>query len=119
MTHASEDLHDHSQTRRARRFEIETPVRFRTNDGDWCEGTTVNIGAMGVLIRTRHAPAVTSPLELRIAVAGDPTSGAHIACCGRVLRAVPVEGVDDVLVAVTIDRFQLRPPDSSGEDAGR
>lgn len=119
MTHVSEDSHRGSQTRRARRFEIVTPVRFRTEEGDWLSGTTVNIGAKGVLIRTRHALSPSSPLELRIAVADDPTSGAHIACSGRVLRSEPMKGVGDVLVAVTIDQFQLRPPDISGGDVGR
>jgi hypothetical protein len=119
MTHVSDDSQGSSQTRRARRYEIVTPVRFRMKEGTWFEGTTVNIGAMGVLIRTTVPLPPSSPLELRIAVTGDPTSGAHIACCGRVLRSESIDGIGDVLIAVTIDRFQLRPPDTSGEDAGR
>jgi hypothetical protein len=98
-----------SSTRRSPRYPITTAVRFRTEDGEWVEGTTVNICARGLLIRTRAAPLPSTLLQLRIALTGDATSGAHVDCSGRVVRSVSQPDEGDALVAVTIDNFQLRP----------
>jgi hypothetical protein len=98
-----------SSTRRSPRYPITAPVRFRTEDGEWVEGTTVNICARGLLLRTRFVVMPPTSLQLRIALTGDSASGAHVACSGHVVRAEQPPDIDEALVAVTIDDFQLRP----------
>ncbi|HSL23385.1 MAG TPA: PilZ domain-containing protein [Vicinamibacterales bacterium] len=96
--------------RRAPRYLIEAPVRFRSPEGQWNEGTTVNICSLGLLIRTANAPAPSTSLELRIALSPEGSmAGADVACTGRVLRSEQPPGAAEALVAVTIDRFQFTP----------
>jgi hypothetical protein len=110
MNVSTDDFTRHGTTRRAPRYPITAPVQFRADAGDWIEGTTVNICASGLLIRTRFVPSDSTPLELRIALTNQgPSSGAHVACSGRVVRSERRSGADEALVAVTIDQFQLRP----------
>lgn len=94
--------------RRTPRYPIAVPVRFRERGAGWEDGTTMNIGADGLLFRTQAAPAPAALLELLIALMGS-FSGPHVECSGHVVRSAPSpEDGDGVLVAVTIDRFQLR-----------
>lgn len=104
--------------RRARRYEIAQPVRFRTPEGRWVNGTTVNMSATGVLIRTRHALAPATEVVLQIALSGDASfRSPQIGCSGHVARTEPIPGSDDVLLAATIDNFQLRRASSADGDA--
>lgn len=100
---------DGKSTRRAPRYPISVPVRFRAAEGDWVDGTTVNLCAHGMLIRTGLAPVLSTRLQLQFGLTGDLSSGPQVKCSGRVVRTEQPEDEAAVLVAVTIDDFQLRP----------
>jgi hypothetical protein len=104
------DFVDGKAARRARRYPITAPLQFRAPDDAWYEGTTVNIGARGLLFRTHIVVPVSSLIELRIALSAEgPTTGPHIACAGRVVRSEPALAAGDTYLAVAIDQVQLRP----------
>jgi hypothetical protein len=120
MVTIAEDV-SFEKARRATRYEIQAPVRFRTACGDWREGTTVNIGRVGVLIRTSDPLPLATVMQLRVALATDRAfAGAYVACSGRVVRADPSAVENETLMAVTIDDFQLRPAgcDEDGPGVG-
>jgi hypothetical protein len=99
---------DGRSTRRAPRYPISVPVRFRIGEDQWVDGMTVNICAQGMLIRTPLAPPMRTLLQLRVGLTGDLKSGVQVACSGRVVRTQPAPGEGAMLVAVTIEDFQLR-----------
>jgi hypothetical protein len=104
--------------RLAPRYDIATTVQFRTANGDWRGGTTVNIGRLGLLMRTHAALPLAAVLELRVALTMDHTRpGAIVAGCGHVVRVGPSTIADEMLVAVALHDFQLRS--SGGDEDGR
>ena len=101
---------DRGGTRRAARYAITAPLRFRADGGVWRDGITVNISARGLLFRTVHATSVCRAVEMRIALPTDrPPAGAHIACSGRVVRITEAPHDGEMLVAVAIDQGHVRP----------
>jgi hypothetical protein len=97
------------ELRRAPRYSIVAPLRFRTGWGQWLEATTVNISRLGVLVRTERPSAPSTRLEMRIDLtSNDSLPGALVVCCGHVVRSEPTLG-SETLMAVTIDDFQLQP----------
>lgn len=104
------DFVDGAAARRARRYPISAAIEFRASDDTWYEGITVNIGARGVLFRTRNAMPISTRVEMRIALSPEgPTTGPHIACTGRVIRSERATTTGDAYLAVAIDQVQLRP----------
>lgn len=97
--------------RGAPRFQIAAPVRYRPCAGDWLEATTIDIGRLGLLMRTPYAAQpVSTVLQLRVALTTDDVRpGGHITCCGRVVRVAPGTTAGEVVMAVTIEEFQLQP----------
>ena len=94
---------------RAPRYVMNAPVQFRVQSGQWFDGTTVNISALGVLIRTTHAQTPPAPVELKIALTGaDSSPHAHVTCAGHVVRCEPDRHRGDALVAIAIESFRLR-----------
>jgi hypothetical protein len=112
------DLADTPSQRQSRRYPISSMVRFRGTDGGWHDGTTVNIGARGLLFRARVTVPVASQIDLQIALQRGAEISAHVLCSGHVVRAEPAAGADEMLLAVTIEHFQLQrtaprsPPES-------
>jgi hypothetical protein len=97
------------ELRRAPRYSIVAPVRFRSGRGEWLDATTVNIGSLGVLVRTGFPQLLTAPLEMRIDLSHNHTFvGSVVVCRGRVVRTEP-SASGEVLMAVTIDEFQFQP----------
>jgi hypothetical protein len=107
------------QVRRAPRYDLQAPVRYRLGAGTWQTGTTLNASRLGMLIRTSApVPPLSSVLQLQMALSADRGwAGAYVACTVRVVRlaASAVEG--ETLMAVAIADFQLRPP-GWAEDEG-
>jgi hypothetical protein len=106
--------------RRAPRYDIEAPVRFWVCDGPEREGTTVNVGRLGMLFRTPDGGAlpIATVIQVRMALsAGLRWAGAYVACTGRVVRAVPSPLAGETLVAATIDESALWPAESEGAAA--
>lgn len=83
-------------------------MQFRGDDGEWHEGTTVNIAARGLLCRTTVAMPVASELELHIVLPQGATAGADVLCSGRIVRTETSPESGETLMAVAIDQFQLR-----------
>lgn len=104
------------ESRRAPRYSIVAPVRFRVVGGEWLEGTTINIGRLGVLIRTESPPPPSTRLDFRIGLDGDAVAGAHVAGSGLVLRSDRVGEGAEALMAITIDDYQLRPAARDSEN---
>ena len=101
--------------RLAPRYDIATTVQFRTANGEWRSGTTVNIGRLGLLMRTNSAPPPSTVLELRVTLTTDRTRpGAIVAGCGHVVRVDPSSITGDMLVAVALDDFRLEPAAHAG-----
>ena len=104
--------------RMAPRYDIVTPVQYRPAGGEWRNGTTVNIGRLGLLMRTSSSLPPATVLELRVALTTDRTRpGAIVAGCGHVVRVEPSSITGQMLVAVALDDFQLRP--AEGSEDGR
>ena len=104
------DFVDGAAARRARRYPITAAMEFRAAGDTWYEGITVNIGARGVLFRTRNSMPISTRVEMRIALSPEgPTTGAHIACTGRVVRSERTPAAGYAYLAVAIDQVQLRP----------
>lgn len=97
------------ELRRAPRYSIVAPVRFRRGGGEWLDATTVNIGSLGVLVRTGFPQVLTAPLEMQIDLTQNNTfAGSVVLCRGRVVRTEP-SASGEMLMAVTIDEFQFQP----------
>ena len=102
--------------RLAPRYDIATKVQFRTANGEWRSGTTVNIGRLGLLMRTCSALPPSAVLELRVDLTTDRTRpGAIVAGCGHVVRVDPSSITGQMLVAVALDDFRLEPGEQASE----
>jgi PilZ domain len=109
----------HVEARRAPRFPIVAGVRFRANNGEWLEGTTVNISRLGLLLRVGQEPPPKAILDVKVALAIPGTRGcAHVSCTGRVVRTEPSPDTGETLVAATIDEFRIEPA-AGNEEAAR
>ena len=107
------------ESRQAPRYSIVAPLRFRGDWGAWTAATTVNIGRLGVLVRTEQAAALASRLEMHIDLTQNHTlAGSVVVCWGRVVRAEPSSD-GEMFMAVTIEDFQLRPAVDGNEQASR
>jgi hypothetical protein len=108
MDYAVGDQQAGRQVRGAPRYAIVAPVRFRSGWGEWLDATTVNIGRLGVLVRTERAAALSARVEMRIDLTQNHTfAGSMVVCWGRVVRT-ELSGAGETLMAVTIDDFQLQ-----------
>jgi PilZ domain len=101
-------LPDDHERRQSRRYPVVSPVQFRGIDGPWHEGTTVNIGAQGLLFRARVAMPAASELAVHIELPHGASGAAHVLCSGRVVRTEPGKDAGETLIAMTIEQFQLR-----------
>jgi hypothetical protein len=99
------------EARRAPRFSIVAPVRFRAPGCAWLEGTTVSVSRVGLLIRTAHeAPPPTAIVELFMTLGIPGSRGcAKVACTGRVVSVAPSSDAGETFLATTIDEFQIEP----------
>jgi PilZ domain len=105
------------EQRRAQRFAIHTQLRYRAaGEGEWQEGTMVNISESGVLFQTDQAAPSYREIEIRFSL---PTgvegeAAAQVACRGMITRAVASPGLP-MAVAARIAKFHFgrsgRAPD--------
>lgn len=109
---------DHHRTKnkrglikRAQRFAIELPMKYREKgDKDWCEGTTVNISASGVLFRAVRVLDPQSDVEialtLPVAISGEAPG--EIGCHGTVVRKIfGARSRKQPLLAASIVRYRF------------
>jgi hypothetical protein len=100
--------------RRARRFLVEVPVRYRERgERAWRAGKTENISRSGVLLRSDHIASPNTPIEISLSLPaqGFDLGAAEVVCQGTVVRVMPPEGLDRLgFLASTISHFRfLRP----------
>ena len=97
---------------RAQRFEIRTPIRYRSNgDSRWHQGTIQNISSSGVLFQCEHALGPDTLIEMSwtVPVGALGGGGAEVRCRGRVVRAVSESG-DQTALAASISNYRLTRP---------
>jgi hypothetical protein len=99
---------------RARRFAISTSLRFRlVGDGEWRQGTLVNISESGMLFLSQQAAQPNATVEIRFGLstgkAGE--SPVQVACRGMIVRSVADAGrtAETGLAAKIIKFHFLRP----------
>jgi hypothetical protein len=96
-------------SKRAQRFAIELPLRFREKGTTgWLEGASLNISASGILFRSGSAvvpnTAIDLALVLPVTSAGEPA--AEIVCHGIVVRNANDAG-DGPVLAATFQRYRI------------
>jgi PilZ domain len=100
------------EQRRAQRFAILTPLRYRAPDGEWQEGMIVNISESGVLFQTDQPAPSYREIEMRFSlptgVAGE--TAAQVTCRGRIARVVSQLEMP-AAVAARIAKFHFARPD--------
>ena len=79
---------------RAPRYSLQMEIRYRPCEEEaWDVGATENISRSGVLFKAKSLVEPGTPIEVILAlpaeIGGAP--GAHIACLGRVVRALQRE----------------------------
>ena len=105
--------------RRAPRYAIVAPLQFRGGGGEWVDGTTVNMGRLGVLVRASRPSEPSTRLEMRIDLTNNHTFPASVVICsGRVVRSETAQD-GETLVAVTIEDFELQPAVNGAESETR
>jgi PilZ domain-containing protein len=93
---------------RPRRFPIQTPVRYRANDGPWRSGTTESISRTGVLLHVDEPLPRNTRIEMVVelpAVQGEQP--AHVVCTGRIVRADAASDKRRAVLAATITRYKI------------
>jgi hypothetical protein len=102
------DLPDHSRDRPLR-YAIRTDVRYRqAGHRDWHDGCTENISRSGILIRTRHMLALSTRIEVLLALPVElgGQGGTPVIGHGRVVRAEPPANDDaDATLAAFIAEY--------------
>lgn len=99
---------------RAQRFAIQTGMRYRrVGEGEWRQGTMVNISESGVLFKTDHAAWPKTAVEMRFSLCTGISSElpARVVCRGLIARAVSEPGSARVTaLAARITKFQFVRP---------
>jgi hypothetical protein len=99
--------------KRAQRFDIRTPIRYRVSgESEWRQGTTENMSSSGVLFQCDDSVKPGAALEVIWAV---PTvvsgSAAQVHCRGTVVRSIKGAGeTDPATLAVTISNYRIIRP---------
>jgi hypothetical protein len=98
------------EARTGKRFPLELPIKIHKGELD-ANGTTGNLSAAGVYIRTDPSMEIGSPVEFEITLPPEMTGGQEnvtIQCKGRVVRADETgEGGEGRGVACVIDSYEF------------
>jgi len=99
---------------RAQRFQIHTVLCYRTvGDGDWRQGTMVNISESGVLFETDHPVWPNTAVEMRFNLGLGKANAwaAQVVCQGLIARAITEAGSARVkALAAKITKFHFVRP---------
>jgi hypothetical protein len=102
------------ERQRAQRFPIQTGLRYRrVGEGEWRQGTMVNISESGVLFETDHAAWPNTAVEMRFSLCTGISIDlpARVMCCGLIARAVSEPGSARVTaLAARITKFEFVRP---------
>ena len=94
---------------RARRFEIRTPIRYRSGgESRWHKGITENISSSGVLFQCEDPVGLETSIEMEweVPVGNFGNGGARVHCRGLVVRLAKLTGALTTL-AVSISHYRL------------
>lgn len=99
---------------RARRFELQIPLRYRVNgEGEWHNGTTRNISRSGVLFQGEGWAEPHTPFEMTLLLPSEMgvDRAAEVVCKGTVMRS-DWGGSDGggPLIAIKISHYRLVRP---------
>jgi len=103
------------EQQRAQRFPIQTQLFYRrTGDGEWRQGTMVNISESGVLFETDHSAWPNTEVEMRFSlctgISGEKL--AQVVCHGSIARAISEPGsVRVTALAARITKFHFMRPE--------
>ena len=96
---------------RPKRFALDLPLEFRPQDSDrWCQATTENISANGILFRARKYVAPLTPVDVKLQLPAALTGDAvvRLLCSGYVVRSVePQAPSEEAQVAATFLHAQV------------
>ena len=99
---------------RARRFELQIPLRYRVNGGShWRRGIIKNISSSGVLFQGEDWTEPSTPVEISFVLPNKmPGEGAaEVVCRGTVMRSERSgNDADGSLFATTISSYRFVRP---------
>ena len=102
------------ERQRAQRFQIHTPLRYRTaGGGEWRAGMIVNISESGMLFRTDQRLGANPEVEMRFSLStGIRGEGAVQVVCRGVIARVVTEpgGMTITALAARITKFHFVRP---------
>jgi len=96
--------------RRAQRFVVQLPIRYRKiGGGNWFEGKTENISRSGILFRADRVlePRTAIQMSFTLPVSIKDDGPGEVLCRGSVVRTVAAGGTNRPCVAVSIQRYRL------------
>ena len=100
-------------TRRARRFTLEFPLRYRPlGQADWHSGRSTNISRSGLLFRAEQSLNPQTPIEVSFVMPVEVRGefAATVICQGRIVRQIATVGSPGPLaLAATIDTYEFVP----------
>ncbi|HEY6273350.1 MAG TPA: PilZ domain-containing protein [Terriglobales bacterium] len=103
------------ERQRAQRFRIQTLLRYRrTGEGEWRQGTIVNISESGVLFETDHSAWPNTAVEMMFSLCTGISGelAAQVVCHGLIARAVSEPGSARVTaLAARITKFHFVRPE--------
>jgi len=108
--------------RRARRFPIEAPLRFRVaRQADWQTAQTQNISSTGLLFRCEKFEGRGEHIEMNFLLlkSARDRAGLEVACEGNVVRLdLPLAEDELPALAVNFTAYRLGPGTSGRWDLG-
>jgi PilZ domain len=117
-----------NELRRAHRFPITTPCRWRViGEAEWQNGRTINISSSGVFFRCPVSSDLGASMEMNVVLrnSGAKQAGLKVVCKGEVVRLECPPGAENqtapaVRIAVKINDYHLLPyaPDHSNFENG-
>jgi hypothetical protein len=96
---------------RARRFDLQLPVSYRSGDEQtWHSGTTESISMSGAIIRAHESIVPADPIDVAIAL---PFVPGCLVGRGRVVRTVPsIAQSDEITFVIAVDNYRINHRDA-------
>ena len=111
--HSGNGNHSAGDKRKAMRFPVELPVRYRlVREGEWRTGKTANVSRVGVSFEVDEAIEPNTLMEISLELPLDlaPASSANVICLTRIVRSgARQQGTRSVAAAIVSYYFARRP----------
>lgn len=99
--------------RKAMRFPVELPVRYRLmREGEWRTGKTANVSRVGVNFEVDEPLEPNTLLEVSLELPLDlaPASSANVVCLTRIVRSAPRQAGTRAVAAAIVSYYFARRP---------